>query len=90
MSLGPTLKKLIDPDISRASSLLAQLYTDAAVPQTEKEKIFLRTWQVIGHVSQLQQPADYITANLVGEPLLIVRNAQGELKGFYNICRHRA
>src|SRR2546423_2174342 len=90
VSLGPTLKKLIDPEISRASSLPAQLYTDAAVPQTEKEKIFLRTWQVIGHVSQLQQPGDYITANLVGEPLLIVRNAKGELKGFYNVCRHRA
>lgn len=90
MSLGPTLKKLIDPDISRASSLPAQLYTDTAVPQTEKEKIFLRTWQVVGHVSQFQQPGDYITANLVGEPLLIVRNAKGELKGFYNVCRHRA
>jgi choline monooxygenase len=80
----------IDSDISRAWSLPAHFYTDPEVFATEKEKIFSRTWQVVGRQSQLANPGDYFTAELQGEPLLLVRGAQGELRGFYNVCRHRA
>ncbi len=77
-------------DISRAWTLSSHLYTDPAVLAEEKERIFARTWQVVGHLHQLSQPGDYITAELVGEPLLIVRDNAGELRAFYNVCRHRA
>ena len=90
MSLGPTLRKLIDSDVARASTLPAQFYKDPALVEEEKRRIFFRTWQIVGHVSQLQNPGDYITTNFLGEPLLIVRNNKGELKGFYNVCKHRA
>jgi len=88
--LSPTLQKLIDSDVALASTLPARFYKDPNVAEAEKGRIFRRTWQIVGHVSQLQQPGDYITSNLAGEPLLIVRNTKGELKGFYNVCRHRA
>src|SRR5437899_10630932 len=52
--------------------------------------MFARTWQVVGHVHQLANPGDYFTTELAGEPLLIVSGAQKELRGFYNVCRHRA
>ncbi|HTW58580.1 MAG TPA: aromatic ring-hydroxylating dioxygenase subunit alpha [Terriglobales bacterium] len=81
---------LIDPDIARAWSLPANLYTDAAVFSAEKEKIFSRTWQVVGHASQVKAPGDYFTTELVGEPLVFVRGLDGRLRGFYNVCRHRA
>ena len=80
----------IDSEVSRAWSLPAHFYTDAEVFAAEKEKIFSRTWQVVGHRSQLTNPGDYFTTELQGEPLLLVRGAQGELRGFYNVCRHRA
>jgi choline monooxygenase len=80
----------IDADISLAWSLPATFYTDTAAFALEKEKIFARTWQVVGHRHQLANPGDFFTVDLQGEPLLFVRGAQGELRGFYNVCRHRA
>jgi choline monooxygenase len=80
----------IEAEISRAWTLPAPLYTDASVFAAEREKIFLRTWQVVGHASQVASPGDYFTTELVGEPLLIVRGADVKLRGFYNVCRHRA
>jgi choline monooxygenase len=80
----------IDPDIALAWTLPSRLYTDPAVFAVEKEKIFARTWQVVGHASQVENPGDYFTTDLMGEPLLFVRGADGQLRGFYNVCRHRA
>ncbi len=80
----------IDPDISRAWSIPARFYTNAGVYGQERERIFARTWQVVGHREQLLKPGDFFTAELYGEPLLLVRGAQRELRGFYNVCRHRA
>lgn len=80
----------IDPEVSRAWTLPSQLYFDAAVFSAEKDKIFSRTWQVVGHRDQVASPGDYFTTELVGEPLLIVRGNGGELRAFYNVCRHRA
>ncbi|MGB6803502.1 MAG: aromatic ring-hydroxylating dioxygenase subunit alpha [Candidatus Sulfotelmatobacter sp.] len=80
----------IDSDIARAWTLPSQLYTEPAVIAVEKEPIFARSWQVVGHRDQAAKPGDYFTTELVGEPLLIVRGADGKLRGFYNVCRHRA
>ncbi len=80
----------IEPDIACAWSLPSRFYTDPAVFAAEKERIFARTWQVVGHRHQLTSPGDFFTTDLQGEPLLLVRGASGELRGFYNVCRHRA
>jgi choline monooxygenase len=80
----------IESDISRAWTLPAMLYTDAAVFAAEKEKIFSATWQVVGRHDQVANPGDFFTTEVAGEPLLIVRDAEGGLRGFYNVCRHRA
>jgi len=80
----------VDPEVARAWTLPSHLYTDANVLTSEQEKIFSRTWQVIGHASQVANPGDYFTAELIGEPLLVVRGNDGILRGFYNVCRHRA
>jgi choline monooxygenase len=87
---GPLSNLAIDADIARAWSIPAQFYTDAGVFRAEQEKIFARSWQVVGHVQQLANPGDFFTTELSGEPLLLVRGAKGELRGFYNVCRHRA
>jgi choline monooxygenase len=80
----------VDSDISRAWSIPAPFYSDAEVFALEKEKLFASTWQVVGHRHQLAKPGDFFTVELLGEPLLLVRGTQGELRGFYNVCRHRA
>jgi len=80
----------IDSDIARAWSLPAPLYIDPGIFAEEQKKIFRRSWQVAGHRHQMANPGDYITFELCGEPLLIVRGNAGDLRGFYNVCRHRA
>lgn len=80
----------VESEIENAWTLHAALYTDSKVFSAEKEKIFSRTWQVIGHASQVANIGDYFTTELVGEPLVCVRGADGTLRGFYNVCRHRA
>ncbi len=81
---------LIAAETARASTLPAGLYTDPAQLGREKEKIFACTWQVMGRSQQVANPGDYFTAELAGEPLLLVRDAERKLRGFYNVCRHRA
>jgi len=80
----------VDAEISRAWTLAAPLYTDPSAFELEKERIFSKTWQVVGHASRVANPGDYFTTDLIGEPLLLVRGLDGMLRGFYNVCRHRA
>src|SRR5579863_2714456 len=71
----------VNPEISRAWTLAARLYTDPEVLGDEKTKIFSRTWQVAGHASQVANPGDFFTTEMIGEPLLFVRGADGLLRG---------
>jgi choline monooxygenase len=80
----------IEQKLSRAWTLPAKLYFDRDVYTAERETIFARTWQVVGHRNQVKDAGDYFTAEIVGEPLLVVRGTDGKLRAFYNVCRHRA
>src|SRR5258708_23546057 len=87
MSELPALQ--IDSDVSLVWSIPAPFYTDPEVGAQENERIFARTWQVVGRREQLAKPGDFFTTGLLGEPLLLVRGGQGELRGFYHVWRHR-
>ena len=80
----------IDSDIKRAWTLPAELYIDPAVLAEERRRVFSRSWQVVGHRNQVESPGDYFTVDVAGEPLLICRGADGQLRAFHNVCRHRA
>jgi len=84
------MQSLIAKEIARAWTLPAELYLDPSVAAQEKDRIFSRTWQVVGHDDQVAKAGDYFTTQLVGEPLLIVRGTDQQLRAFYNVCRHRA
>lgn len=58
--------------------------------RADRLRILRRTWQFIGDAASLAQPGDYLADVIGGAPVVVVRNAQGELAGFHNICRHRA
>ena len=65
-------------------------YTDPHILDQEQEAVFADSWQVVGRVEQLRVNGSYITANIAGEPILVVRGDDGMLRGFFNVCRHRA
>src|SRR5262249_5631161 len=50
---------------------------------------FSTQWVLVGHHSQIAQAGDYLTAEVAGESLIVVRDKRGAIHGFYNVCRHR-
>jgi Rieske 2Fe-2S family protein len=71
-------------------TLPAWTYRSAAFFEAEQRSIFRRAWLLVGHVTDLRKPGDYVSITVAGEPILAVRGADGELRAFSNVCRHRA
>jgi Rieske 2Fe-2S family protein len=64
-------------------------YRDPGVFQTEKERIFCREWIGVCREEELQNPGDFRVLDVLGESVLLLRNREGQLRAFYNVCRHR-
>lgn len=79
----------VDPDITRAETLASHWYSAPEVLKAERRHIFSMTWQKVGHVEQVQRAGDYFTTEVVGEPLVILRDHSDQLRAFFNVCRHR-
>ena len=89
----PKLPNLLKPLTDKAElsyTLSSDYYLDQQVFELEKEKIFYRSWQYVAHELMLPDPGDYITLKICDENLFVIRSADGELRAFYNVCRHRA
>ncbi|MBC6406265.1 MAG: aromatic ring-hydroxylating dioxygenase subunit alpha [Rhodospirillales bacterium] len=71
-------------------TLPGYLYHDPKIMEQEKWKIFYREWQLVGHESQLRDPGDYLTAQIVDQKIFLIRGRDGKLRAFYNVCQHRA
>ncbi len=91
----------VNEQIECAHTLASRFYTDPAVLDIEKARIFRRTWQLVGTLSQacgevngvkrtIADPESFFTADVCGEPIVVVRDKQGTLRAFSNVCRHRA
>ena len=65
------------------------LFTDRAVGEREHELLFLDVPHVVGYVGEVTDPGDYVTRDVAGVPVLIVRGADGVLRAFLNACAHR-
>lgn len=70
-------------------SLPSSWYTDPAIFELERQKIFRRNWLYFGHADEIKEPGTYKAATVGTFPVLVTRTASGELKAFMNICRHR-
>ncbi|MEV4297271.1 aromatic ring-hydroxylating oxygenase subunit alpha [Microbispora rosea] len=77
-------------DPARSMSLRAETYTDPRWLDVDVRAIFARTWQWICHVEKLASPGSYVSAAVAGMPIAIVRDRDGSLRAFYNVCKHRA
>lgn len=70
-------------------SLHARWYRDDTHFERERRDIFHREWLCVGREEDLPNPGDHRVLDLQGESVLLVRNAAGALRSFYNVCRHR-
>ena len=76
--------------LAQASTIPAQWYTDAGIARLERERVFGRVWQMAGRLDQVERAGQFFTIDIAGEPLVVVRGADGGLRGFFNVCRHHA
>ncbi|MGV3262542.1 aromatic ring-hydroxylating oxygenase subunit alpha [Cytobacillus pseudoceanisediminis] len=65
-------------------------YTDPKVLEKEMDLVFSRSWQLVGHVSQVEKAGDFFTAEVAGEPIIVNRGKDEVVRAFYNVCPHRA
>ncbi len=76
--------------IERSRTPPASWYCDPALFDLERRTVFRRTWQGVGPLERLAGPGDYLSGEIVGEPFVVVRGADSELRAFFNVCRHHA
>jgi choline monooxygenase len=73
----------------RSAALPARFYRDPEIAELELSRVFERTWQFAAHVSRLTEPGSYLTATAGRQPVLVLRDHDGQLRAFRNVCRHR-
>ena len=78
-----------NPNIEQAATIPARLYTDPVYLALERERIFARTWQLVGRTADVAQSGEFFTAD-VGDNAIVVLRDGDRLRGFYNVCLHRA
>jgi choline monooxygenase len=76
--------------LERAHTIPSLWYHDPEVYERERQAVFAGTWQMVGRADQVAEPGSYLTHDLAGEPVVVVRDREGVLRAFYNVCRHRA
>jgi choline monooxygenase len=75
--------------IERAETIPSSWYTDPQFHDIDRECIFARTWQNVGHIGQVRNAGDALVATVAENPVLAVRGKDGVLRAFYNVCKHR-
>ena len=87
----PVLLKRFDheAELPHARTPPASWYLHPEIAEREAQTVFSRSWQMVARVGQLAGTGDYVTAEIAGEPVVIVRDAES-LRAFYNVCRHHA
>ncbi len=79
----------VKPPISTAHSLSPACYSDAEVLELEKKYIFQANWIGLGRADQWQNSGNYSSLEIVGIPIIVLRDNKNKLRAFANSCRHR-
>ncbi|MDE0154765.1 MAG: Rieske 2Fe-2S domain-containing protein, partial [Gammaproteobacteria bacterium] len=83
-------------DTTQISSLVRpdcvhrDVYIDPEIFRLEIKRIFARSWNYLCHESQLSDPGDYLTTEIAGNPVIVIRHEDSTIKVLHNRCAHRA
>ena len=72
-----------------AKSLPQKYFVSPEMFAEEQKNIFSKQWLSVGHQSQIPDAGDYVVQQVIGESLIVIRDKSGEIRGFFNVCRHR-
>jgi phenylpropionate dioxygenase-like ring-hydroxylating dioxygenase large terminal subunit len=89
----PVSDRSADPGLygvaDEGATLPCDWYTDPAIFRLERERIFHRSWQYVGHADRVRHPGDHFRARIGDIPVAVVRDQDRELRAYVNVCRHR-
>lgn len=94
-ALDPALQAIEDlranvaVPFERAQAMPKSVYNSPEFAETEQRHIFAKDWLCAGRADALKEPGDYLTMEIAGEPVIILRDRDGQLRGLSNVCRHR-
>ena len=75
--------------VSEAKGLPPAAYISGDFAALERERLFSRTWMCAGFARDIPRPGDVWPVNIAGAPILLLRDEEGQVRAFYNSCRHR-
>jgi phenylpropionate dioxygenase-like ring-hydroxylating dioxygenase large terminal subunit len=75
--------------VEQASVMPLLIYSNRAYFEREVEFVLRKGWHAIAHVSQLQETGAFVTGDIAGEPIMIIRDKEGSIRALSNVCRHR-
>lgn len=81
-----------DPELplERAWTAPASWYVEPEFQALERERVFRSNWIAVARTEAVAAPQSYVAGELCGAPWVVVRDAEGELRAFHNVCRHHA
>ena len=65
------------------------VHVDDRILRDEMQKIFAKCWIYVGHASEVKKPGDFVSRKVAGRPIIMTRDAKGEIRCLFNTCRHR-
>src|SRR3984893_17417958 len=83
------IRKTAETFPSGAKSLPQKYFVSPEVFAKERAEIFSKEWLLVGHQSQIAKAGDYFLITIAGESIIVIRDSKFEIRGFYNVCRHR-
>ncbi|MGO9989350.1 MAG: aromatic ring-hydroxylating oxygenase subunit alpha [Steroidobacteraceae bacterium] len=72
-----------------AHALPAWVYNHAELTRLEIERVLKPSWQIVCHVNSIPKPGDYQTFDLGPESVIVLKDRDGSIRGYHNVCRHR-
>ncbi len=84
----PRLSELIDRQ-RPGFSLEQPFYRDPEIFEREMDRVFMRQWLLVDHVSRIPEAGDYLLFEIAGESIIVIRSEEGAVNAFFNVCRHR-
>ena len=85
-----TQLELVCGPMEQARTLPPWVYTDPAFHAAEEQFVLRREWLSVGRADELPEPGDYFTTQVLNDPLIVVRGADGEIRTLSAVCRHRS
>jgi choline monooxygenase len=87
-----SLLALYNPNnpLDHAFTIPSPWYFDEGIAELENSAVFGKSWQAVGRADQVQNAGQFLTADIAGDPIVVVRGEDSQLRAFYNVCRHHA